>query len=1079
MATTRKSLMKNLIILAILFIFPGFNLFSQTITGEVTDENMDPLPGVTVHVKGTTTGTSTDNRGNFILHNIAPDAILVFSFIGYLDEEIAVSGRENISVSLMPSIEQLDEVVVIGYGTVRRRDLTGSVASVRAQELRDMPATSISQTITGRLAGVQITTSEGSPDAAVRIRVRGGGSITQDNSPLLIVDGFPVDNISNISPSVIESIDVLRDASSTAIYGARGANGVVIITTKSGREGRTMINYDFNTAIKVLSNKLDVFDPYEYTLYQYERSRGSFQERMTFERLFGSWDQLELYKTAEARDWQKEVFGRQAPTNNHNLSISGGSAENSFNLNLSDIRDEAIMVESGYSRTNVDFRFNQKASERLTFSFDTRYADTKIRGAGTSDGGTQTNNRLRHSILFRPVDGLSGVFDDYDIFFDDDEYRQSSGLVDPLTLAKDEYRVNHRMHTTLNGAMNLTIIPNLVFRGEFGYQLRNERRDRFDGLSSPNARRYGDRPVVIIQEIRNNTFRMANTLTYRRSRLGGMHDLTILAGQELLENSLHSFQEESRSFPVDITPEMAIGSMSLGDDHQRPQTYESEDKLLSFFSRVNYGLLDKYLASMTVRTDGSSKFGPDNRWSFFPSFSAGWRISGESFMDNSDILNNLMLRASYGEAGNNRIGDLRYTTQFSVGASKPYFLNNVSTSYFFPGWLANPLLMWETMVTRNLGLDFGMLGDRLQGTIDVYRNTGKNLLIASPIPSETGYTTQIQNIGQTTNSGVEFSLRSYIVEKSDFRLHANFNISFNKSRVDRIGRDGVDFFTIGSGWSNDVGNDFIVQTGQPVGLIYGFVTDGFYTVDDFSYDPATGTYTLLPGVADNRGITFAGFGPGAIKFKNLEHPLDSDGNAVIDDIVRFEEDQVVIGNTNPKHFGGFNIASDYRAFDFSIFFNWVYGNDIYNANKIEFSSGYQAYTNLSAQMNSNQRWRSVNDQGIVVTDPGELAELNRDASIWAPPRGRYLLHSWAVEDGSFLRINNITLGYTLPRSLTGRIAVSNLRVFFTINNLYTFTNYSGYDPEVDTRRSTPMTPGVDYSAYPRSRMFMTGINVSL
>jgi hypothetical protein len=334
------------------------------------------------------------------------------------------------------------------------------------------------------------------------------------------------------------------------------------------------------------------------------------------------------------------------------------------------------------------------------------------------------------------------------------------------------------------------------------------------------------------------------------------------------------------------------------------------------------------------------------------------------------------------------------------------------------------------------------------------------------------------NIGQTTNKGIELVLDARIVERQNFSFNMSFNIAFNESNIDKLGEN--DFFLESSGWNNDVGADYLVRVGEPVGLMWGFVTDGFYTVDDFDYNSATGAYTLKPGVADNSGITFAGFGPGSVKFKNLGDPVDVDGIPAPDgDKVTFESDRTIIGNANPKHIGGINFSFIYKNIDAGIFMNWVYGNDVYNANKIEFTSQYRKYTNMLSDMSPDERWRKINESGVVITDPVELAALNENATIWTPAQGRYLFHSWAVEDGSFLRINNITLGYTMPSKLLNRIFIENLRIYATVNNIFTFTNYSGYDPEVDTRRSTPMTPGVDYSAYPRSKMFLIGVNVSL
>lgn len=1056
------------------FLLFGHMVIAQQITRKVTDENGGPLPGVNILVKGTMQGAVSDIDGDYKINVNDENATLVFSFIGYNTEEIPIATKTVIDVVMIPEISKLDEVVVIGYGTMRKRDLTGSVASVNSDQLKNIPITSTAQAITGRLAGVQITTSEGSPDADVRIRIRGGGSITQDNSPLIIVDGFPVDRISDIPPSDIESIDVLKDASSAAIYGARGANGVIIITTKTGSTGKVRVNYNYYTGVKQLANKLDVMDPYEYTLYQYERAQRSFLDAKSYAEWFGTYEQLgSLYGDLPGIDWQDKVFGRDARSTYHNLSINGGNETTNYNLSLTHNDDNGIMIGSGFKRNNANFRMENKATDKLTINVDLKYSDTEITGAGTSDPGSSTSNNLRHTVQYRPLDI---IIEDAD--FTDEDYYNDSDLSDPISLAEDDVRNNGRKSGTYNGSISYEIVKHLRFKADAGLDTKDERNDRFYGLSTYLARRYGDKPVVTIEQKQNRRFRWSNTLNYTRTDISGLHDINILAGQEYIYSRSKSIENEIRSFPKKTPADIAIGSIGLGEEYQRPQSFESENKLLSYFGRINYGYKDRYLVTATVRADGSSKFAPGNRWGIFPSGSFAWRISEEGFMQNFSTISNLKARISYGQAGNNRIDDFLWTTTYGLDSDKAYFLNDTETSYFEPTYLANPNLVWETTISRNIGLDVGVLNNSYNLTMDIYQNTTKDLLIEQRVPSVSGYETQIQNVGQTTNYGVEFSLDAYIITTPDFSLSANFNIAFNHNKVDNLG--GIDYFTEPSDWRSDTGDDYIVKVGEPVGLMYGFVTDGFYTVDDFDYNESTGEYTLKDGVASNEGIVFDGFGPGSYKFKNLSDPIDENGNPVDDgNAVTFDDDRTIIGNSNPKHTGGLNITAQYKGFDLSVFMNWVYGNDIYNADKIEFTSGYKKYTNLLTTMDSNNRWRTINEAGEVVTDPVELAALNENATIWKPQTGRYLFHSWAVEDGSFLRLNNVTFGYTIPTSVLNKIKIEKLRIYFTANNLYTFTNYSGYDPEVDTRRSTPLTPGVDYSAYPRSRSYILGLNLTL
>ena len=1054
------------------------NVSAQQVNGRVTDETGVPLMGVNVFEKGTTNGTVTNLDGYYEINVSGTDAVLLFSYIGYANQEITVGNQRELNVILTEESTALDEVVVIGYGTMKKKDLTGSVASVSASQLKDIPVASTAAAITGRLAGVQVTTSEGSPDAQVKIRVRGGGSITQDNSPLYIVDGFPASSISDIPPSDIASIDVLKDASSTAIYGARGANGVVIVTTKSGRAGRTNVTYNFYYGVKKLASKLEVLDPYEYVLYQYERTRAVFQDRNAFARYYGEWDQLDsLYADQEGTNWQEEVFGRLAPTIYHNLNITGGTEKSNYSLSITRNNDTGIMLESGFVRNNLNFKFENQATERLAIQFNSRLSNVDVSGGGTSDPGSSSVNKLRHAVIYRPTNGLADITDDPDFIFDEEDYYQASQLTDPVTLTEDDYRKQYRYGININGGLSYRIISDLEFRTQLGYNYSMRRYDRFYGLTTSEARRYGDRPVASITHNQDDQLTFTNTLNYKVSKIGGLHDLNVLAGQEMIGSYSKDSEMLSRSFPENVTPELALGSMALGEDHQKPETYEYKSSLLSFFGRVIYGYADRYLASFTFRADGSSKFGSGNRFGYFPSGSVAWRISEEKFMQNVKPISNLKIRGSYGTAGNDRIPAYLFANVYTVnGTSKPYFIDERPYSYLEPEWLSNPSLKWETMITRNIGIDAGFFQNRINLTVDLYNNTTKDLLLPQAIDPLSGYATQMQNIGQTTNYGAEFVVDAYIIETEDLQMSANFNIAFNRNRVDNLGNN--DLFYVVSGWSNDAGADYLVKVGEPVGLMYGFVTDGFYTVDDFDYDPATGDYTLKEGTADNSKITYAGFGPGAIKFMDIGSPLDSLGNPIDDHEITFDEDRKVIGDANPKHTGGMNLMLRYRGFDMSVFFNWVYGNKIYNANRIEFTSGYRKYTNMLADMQSDYRWRTVNDAGEVVEDPDELSALNANTTIWAPQQGRYLFHSWAVEDGSFLRINNVTLGYSLPGTILKKLRIQNLRVYVTANNLYTFTRYTGYDPEVDTRNKVPTTPGVDYSAYPRSRAFIAGFNVT-
>ncbi|WP_232058429.1 SusC/RagA family TonB-linked outer membrane protein [Nibribacter ruber] len=1064
---------RYLLVLPLFFVAATVAL-AQTVTvkGRVTDDKGEALIGVTVLLKGTTTANSTDVDGNYTLSVPNANGTLVFTYIGYQSKEIAIAGKAVVNTTLTADNKMMDEVVVIGYQTVTRRELTSSVSSVGAKQIADIPVNSAAEALTGRLAGVQITTSEGSPNAEALIRVRGGGSITQDNSPLYIVDGIQVENaFSVLSPQDIESVDVLKDASSTAIYGSRGANGVVIITTKGGREMKTTVNYSGLAGIRQLANKLDVMKPYDFVLYQYDRSRNGSADREGFLETYGTYQDLELYKDAPFIDWQEEVFGRNALMQTHNVSITGGTKETKFNLSLTSNTEEGIMLGSDFDRKLVNFRFDHNLSSKVSAGFNVRYNNTEVNGAGTATEGSSSVNRLRHSVKYRPILMGGQGLADYDQDYAEETNGNSLALVNPILLTQAEYRQSNSDVLNLNGYVNFKLNKYLNFKSTLGVDLGDTRVDVFnDSITSVSRQNGSSRPIASIFNRARNTLNNSNVLSYSNAKadteFSKRHAINALIGHEIYEENSSNNYLESRLFPSGISPELALGNMALGTP-QIPSSNERKSTLVSFFSRAQYSLDDKYFLTASVRADGSSKFGPNNKWGYFPSAQLAWRLSSEDFL--KDVLptavSDLKLRLSYGEAGNNRIPDFQYMTLFEPGGSYGFGDNQVIG--YRPTGLANPDLKWETTISRNLGFDASFFNNRLQLTVDAYSNKTRDLLVNVLIPLATGYADQNQNIGSTANRGVELQINATPIEKDNFTWTSGFNLSFNKNEVLKYGKQNSALYN--SGWAG--GNapfDYAVIVGKPVGSIWGLETDGFYKIEDFDYNATAGTYTLKAGIPSNQSITAVAPQPGAIKFKNLN------GDLVVDD-----KDRTVIGDANPDFFGGFNNQIAYKNFDLSMFINFQYGNDVLNANKLEFSSGYSVNSNLLSIM--NDRWRNVNEEGVVVTDPVQLAALNANAKLWAPltSASSFYVHSWAVEDASFVRINNVTLGYTLPQGLLSRAKIQKLRVYGTVNNLAVFTNYSGYDPEVSTRRSSPITAGVDYAAYPRSRAFILGVNVTL
>lgn len=1070
--------MKKLLFLMLLLSLSVIGAFAQSrqVSGVLTSSDTKaPVEGATVTVKGTTTSAVTDAQGRFSLTVPAANSILVFSHTAFVTIELPTEGKTTVDAVMLPQVKSLDDVVVIGYQTVKRRDLTSSVSSVNARDLKDIPINSAAEALAGRLAGVQITQSEGSPDAAAVIRVRGGGSITQDNSPLYVVDGIQVENaLTVLAPQDIESIDVLKDASATAIYGARGANGVVIITTKGGRNMKTRVNYNGLAGIRQLANKLDVMNPYDFVIYQYERSRGSQQERTDFQNVYGRWEDLELYKYARQADWQDEMFGRSALMQTHNVSVVGGTESTTFNLSLTSNKEEGIMLGSDFDRKLVNFKFDHKVSPKLRVGLAVRYNHTTVNGAGTANEGSSSTNRLRHAIKYRPILMAGQSMLDYDPDYADQTNANSLALVNPILLNQAEYRKNLTSTANISGYFQYEFNKYLSFKSTLGYDVTNIRQNAFNDTITSIARQNSNMPTASINTVSRTVLNNSNVFTFTMnksgSRFSDRNDLTVLVGQELFESVNKNYRIETRYFPIGITPKAALGNMGLGSapvgsTQPPPVSKEFTNRLFSFFGQVNYAFDKKYMLNLSLRADGSSKFAEGNRWGYFPSAAFAWKALQEDFLEFlKPTFSDLKLRVSYGRAGNNRIDDFLYLSQFE--ALTYYSINDQLITAYRPQSLSNANLVWETTIAQNLGLDMGFLRDRLSVSVDLYKNKTKDLLVNVPVPTSSGYTSQIQNVGSTTNKGVEIQINGTPIAKRDFTWRANFNISFNKNNIESLGQF-QDFFLTSSTWGgSNQPSDFVVKPGISVGSIWGLITDGYYTVGDFDYN--NGVYTLKSGVPSNQSITATAPQPGMLKFR------DYNNDGVVDD-----RDRTVIGSTQPKFFGGMNQQFTYKNFDLSVFLNFQVGNDVYNANKLEFTSGYTPNSNLLSTM--NDRWRTVDANGVVITDPTALAKLNEGAGLWAPLRSAssFYVHSWAIEDGSFLRINNITLGYTFSARLLKPAGIQSVRVYGTVNNLAVFTKYSGYDPEVNTRRGSPLTPGVDYSAYPRSRAFIFGLNLSL
>lgn len=862
-----------------ILVFVSMSAYAQslTVTGKVIDSEGYEVIGGSVTIKGAAgVGTVTDVNGNYSLKvNDASKDVLVFSYVGMTSQEVKVDGRSVIDVTLKADAVMLEEVVAIGYATVKRKDLTGSVASVNSKELSKVPTSDITQALAGRMAGVQVMQSEGAPGASISIRVRGGISITQSNEPLYIIDGFPSeDGMSTLDPAEIETIDILKDASATAIYGARGANGVVVITTKSGgKEGKATVTFDSYVGFKKVAKKLDVLSTREFALLDYERryysaftAKNSTQEDLdkavaNFEALYGKYADIDAnYANRAGIDWQDQTLGRTALTQNYRVGVSGGTDKLNYNLAYSYYDEEGAMVYSGNKKHNISFNMNHKLNDRLSITARISYDQMKIYGMGTSEGGDRFN-KMQHILQYRPMVGINGTDDlllgDEDPLLVDDT---GNVMQNPLLSAAEETKDREYRTFQANGGFTLKLIKGLSFRNTTGMRYQTRRNDTFYGDKSITAKRSSINGSI--QNIENSSFQTSNVLNYNWAGKG--HDITAMLGQEYVNRWNRSFSAAAANFPND---DIGLGDLSLGLPTAVSSSENYDDKLLSFFARFNYGFKDKYLFTASFRADGSSKFGKNNKWGYFPAFSAAWRLGEEEFIKNLNIFSDLKVRLGYGMAGNNRI-DSYVSLPMLTSVTYP---NGDSTQ---PGYVSkqipNPNLKWEANKTFNFGLDFGFFNQRLTISPEFYINRSSNLLLNAKLPTSSGYDSMVINAGETENKGIDLTINSTNIMTKDFTWNTAVTLSHNKNSVKKLTGEDVQLWEASFGYNQ---NTHIIGVNQPLGQMYGYVTDGLYQVSDFDYDEATKTYTLKDGVPYSGKKTDVK--PGMWKFKNVDGSEDN------------------------------------------------------------------------------------------------------------------------------------------------------------------------------------------------------------
>ncbi|MBO4462830.1 MAG: TonB-dependent receptor [Prevotella sp.] len=1105
MSVNIKSIFRTALLLCMLLVVG--NLHAQTTAkGTVVDATGEAVIGATVVEKGNPkNATATDFDGNFTL-KLQQGKTVVVSYIGMVSQE--VTAGPNMKIQLKDDNAALEEVVVVGYTSKARKDLTGSVGSISGKKLEVVPVTSAAVALQGKISGVQVTTVDGEPGAEVHIRVRGGTSVTQTNEPLYIVDGFQVDNITDIPPGDIASIDVLKDASLTAIYGAKGGNGVVVVTTKSAQAGNVKVSFNGNINIQHLAKKLDLMNASEYANYQYQwhACNGTRSSNAKFFKAnFGNPYDLDMYTTLPSHDWQDEVMGETPVNYSTNVNIGGGSDKVKFNISLTQSEDKGIILGSGVRRTNLNVKTDVQISDKLSLQFNPKFTYRRNEGAGGKNIGT---GGIIDVLQYRPTNGLR-EFGYIDPSYADPDEEELFHYTNPKNDIAINQQINHSYTYTNGLALTWKPIKNLTLRSEATIGLSWSDNQRFYGALTSTGKSNNNQPVATVGNGNRLSYVWTNTANYSLT-LKEEHNLSFLLGQEIHNSQTKSNSMTNRYFPRAFTAREAWNNMGFGSPYQSTTSLSTPDRTASFFGQANYNYNHKYLLSATFRADGSTKFAPGNQWGYFPSISGAWVMSEEPFMKNVKWINNLKIRAAFGLSGNNRISNDMWRQLYAINSTggpgfgevtqfgEQYYGNNGGSKF------ANRDIKWETTITRNLAADISLFNGRVTITPEVYWYTTRDLLYNSDLPSVVGYTSQMQNIGQVTNKGVDFTITGDILQGKDYVLTANVNFGFNKKKIDKLnGTDNV-VWDQNSDWKSAY-NDYCLKVGDEVGLIYGFVYDGLYQFDEFYFDPLN-NYQAVPwgsAAADNgtskdcapredgyvtvindvSGSSNSGIAtlPGKIKFKDL----DGDGRIT-------ENDRTVIGNTNPKIQGGFGLSGQWKSFDFTANFTYMLDFDVNNATGYMLSSSVGNSRNFYNVLSKfKDGWQYNDIDGSLSGTKGDILyklyyvddcvniykNANANRTLWNPTDvTTRLTQSYFIEDGSFLRCNDITIGYTLPKELTKKAGISKARFYVSTSNLFIITGYSGYDPEVDVQ--TGLTCGMDYNRYPRARGFVFGTNIT-
>ncbi|WP_345951348.1 TonB-dependent receptor [Mucilaginibacter sp. PAMB04274] len=1080
----------QILLLVCAFIVICSPAFSQAIIikGTVSDET-GTMAGVTVTLKTTRTATRTDAKGNYSISAPNRNAVLVFTFVGYENREIPIGSNNSIDVIMKSSANDLNDVVVIGYGTSKKRDLTGSVGSVNMKDIQKAAVTSVDGALAGRIAGVQVTSNDGQPGANAEILVRGVGSVSQSSAPLYVIDGFPQEdaNFNSINPADIASIDVLKDASATAIYGARGSNGVILITTKKGTSGIPQLTFSTNSGFQKSINNVKLMDAYEFVKLQ-----NDINPYFTSYVYFRNGKTLDSYKNAQTINWQDIMFNKLPAFQNHNVSLTGRSGKTSYAVSASYADQAGLIIKSGFKRYQARIVLDQEINDKLKIGINTNYADTKSYGSIPSVQANPTGNgqnlaafNLMYNIWsYRPVLS-SGLFDENFIYNDLVDNNEDGGLpggnssINPYINTSNV--INDRLANTLTGNSYLEykIIPGLQLRVTAGINLTNSLTNTFY-----NSRTQSGSPLTAAGAAfgvngstsagKSISFINENTLSYSKN----FNQNNILSA--LIGYSSQTSKNSGNGFSATNLPNESLGINGLGQGTPyRVSSSSSLSALQSYYGRLNYTYRKNYLFTANFRADGSSKFYKDNRWGYFPSGALAWRFSGENFMKKYSFIDDAKIRFSYGVIGNNRVADFAYLSQINTGSNIYYAYNDQNVYGSTVQTMSNYNLKWETTYESDLGINFSLFKGRLNFETDYYKRITKNLLLSAAMPYSTGFTTAFQNVGSVSNEGLEFTLATVNISKKNFTWSSSFNISFNRNRVLELTGGEESRLTTRSFESAMTTPNYIAKIGRPVAQFYGYVADGLYQLNDF-YKIPNGTagfyYVLKEGIPYYAGKnTLASpqtnqslvVQPGDPKYKDIN------GDGLING-----DDYTVIGNPYPLHYGGFSNNFSYKNFDLNVFLQWSYGNQVMNANKLKFEgntnapqSGNSPTTNLGS-VNVNQFASYVN-RWTPTNPTNEYPRANANTG------GLRQYSTRIIEDASYLRLKTVSIGYNLPRKMLTRLHINNLRFSLSGQNLLTFTKYTGPDPEVSTNAGNNLAPGFDFSPYPRTRVLTFGANLTL